>query len=144
MNGSYRDWRPASPLRPGVVHLRLPDVSVDLATAAGVFGAQQVDRGTLTLLRHAPAPAARTAVADLGAGYGPIAVTLARQEPLAGVWAVDVNERALDLVRANAAVSNVIAAAPAQVPYALRVDGLYSNPPIKIGKDALHDLLRDW
>jgi 16S rRNA G1207 methylase RsmC len=71
-----------------------------------------VDPGTLTLLRHAPRPAAGASVVDLGAGYGPIAVTLARREPLAGVWAVEVNERALALVRVNAAsagVSDVIA-----------------------------------
>ena len=40
---------------------------------------------------------------DLGCGYGPIALTLARRHPSATVWAVDVNERALELCRANAA-----------------------------------------
>jgi aminoglycoside phosphotransferase/precorrin-6B methylase 2 len=147
MNGSYWDAHPSSPLRPGVVHLRLPDVSVDLATAAGVFGATRVDRGTLALLRHAPAPGPCTSVVDLGAGYGPIAVTLALRQPRAGVWAVDVNERALDLARANAVaarLANMTAATPEQVPDALRFDGLYSNPPIKIGKDALHELLARW
>ncbi len=40
---------------------------------------------------------------DLGCGWGPIALTMALESPRATVWAVDVNERALDLVRANAA-----------------------------------------
>ncbi|GAA1177705.1 methyltransferase [Pseudonocardia alaniniphila] len=129
------------------MHLRLPDITAELATASGVFGAQRVDPGTLVLLRHTPRPAVHTSVVDLGAGYGPIAVTLGRRQPRAGVWAVDVNERALGLVRLNAAtlgVSNVIAAAPEQVPAALRFDGLFSNPPIKVGKEALHRFLLDW
>ncbi|WP_433292796.1 methyltransferase [Pseudonocardia sp. CA-142604] len=129
------------------MHLRLPDITAELATATGVFGAQRVDPGTLVLLRHAPRPAAHTSVVDLGAGYGPIAVTLARRQPRAGVWAVDINERALGLARLNAAtlgVSNVIAAAPEQVPAALRFDGLFSNPPIKVGKEALHRFLLEW
>ncbi len=120
---------------------------MDLATAAGVFGAARVDRGTVALLRHVPAPGPCTSVVDLGTGYGPIAVTLALRQPRAGVWAVDVNERALDLARANAVAArlvNMTAATPEQVPDALRFDGLYSNPPIKIGKDTLHELLSRW
>jgi 16S rRNA (guanine1207-N2)-methyltransferase len=130
-----------------MVQLRLPDLSAELVTASGVFAAQRVDRGTLALLRQAPAPAPCTSAVDLGAGYGPIAVTLARREPRAGVWAVDVNERALELVRVNAdrvGTANVIAAGPADLPPALRFDGLYSNPPIKIGRGELHELLERW
>ncbi|GAA5201471.1 hypothetical protein GCM10023322_81500 [Rugosimonospora acidiphila] len=128
-----------------MVDLRIDGESFALTTAAGVFGAQGVDRGTMTLLRHAPAPRPATGVVDLGAGYGPIAVTLGRRQPAAGVWAVEVNERALGLIRSNASrVPNVVAARPEEVPPALRFDGLYSNPPIKIGKDALHELLLDW
>src|SRR4051812_24264342 len=79
-------------MRRGVVHLQLPDIVTDLTTASGVFGAQRVDPGTLTLLRHVPRPAAHTSVVvDLSAGYGPIAVTLARRQPRAGVWAVEIN-----------------------------------------------------
>jgi hypothetical protein len=129
------------------VEFRIDGGPVRLATAAGVFGAQAVDRGTLTLLRHAPAPVPGAGVVDLGAGYGPIAVTLARRQPDAGVWAVEVNERALGLIRDNAgtlAAPNVVPARPEDVPAALRFDGLYSNPPIKIGKDALRALLLDW
>lgn len=147
VTGAYRDREPAGPARSGSVRLELPDVSVGLRTAPGVFGAQRVDRGTLVLLRQAPAPEAATAVVDLGAGYGPISVALARRQPDAGVWAVEVNERALELVRANVAgagLANVVAVAPEQVPGVLRFDGLYSNPPIKIGKDPLRELLRGW
>jgi 16S rRNA (guanine1207-N2)-methyltransferase len=84
---------------------------------------------------------------DLGCGYGPIAVTLARRSPAATVWAVDVNERALDLVRENAAalgLPNIRAATPSSVPPEVRFAAIWSNPPIRIGKQALHSLLLDW
>ena len=63
------------------------------------------------------------------------------------MWAVDVNEHARALVTENAAanaIDNVIVAAPDDVPAGLTFDAIYSNPPIRIGKDALHALLDRW
>lgn len=62
-------------------------------------------------------------------------------------FAVDVNQRALRLAAHNARVNNagnVVVTAPDVMPADLRLDGLYSNPPIKIGKTALRALLLDW
>ncbi len=90
---------------------------------------------------------ATDAVLDLGCGYGPIALTLARRAPEARVWAVDVNERALELVRENAAgaeAPNVIAVAPGEVPEDVGFAAIYSNPPVRVGKAALHELLLRW
>ena len=84
---------------------------------------------------------------DLGCGTGAIAVTMALRSPGLEVWAVDVNERARALCAANAAAAgavNVRVAAPDDVPAGLRVDVIWSNPPIRIGKDALHELLLAW
>jgi 16S rRNA G1207 methylase RsmC len=86
-------------------------------------------------------------ILDLGCGYGPIALTMAMRRKRARVWAVDVNERALDLVRENAqraGRSNVVASTPDDVPAEVRFAAIYSNPPIRIGKHALHDLLVRW
>jgi 16S rRNA G1207 methylase RsmC len=88
-------------------------------------------------------------LADVGCGYGPIAVTLAlRGGPGTVVWAVDVNERARHLCAANAAANGVghqvRVVAPADVPHDLVLDQLWSNPPIRIGKAPLHDLLGGW
>lgn len=118
-----------------------------MRTDRGVFSASRVDPGTVILLRATPPPPASGDLLDLGCGYGPIAVTLARRSPGATVWAVDVNERALDLVRENAAalgLPNVRAAAPSDVPPEVRFAAIWSNPPIRIGKEALHSLLLDW
>jgi 16S rRNA (guanine1207-N2)-methyltransferase len=143
----YFQARPEVPSQPRTVHLRLPDLELSLATDRGVFGSRAIDLGTMVLLREAPAPPARGEILDLGCGYGPIALTLARRAPSAHVWAVDVNERALELVRANAqtaGAANVTVAAPADVPEDLRFDAIYSNPPVRVGKEPLHSLLAEW
>jgi 16S rRNA (guanine1207-N2)-methyltransferase len=131
-----------------MIELALPDVHVDLVTDRGVFSPDRIDAGTKHLLLAATAPDedARDLV-DVGCGYGPVAVALALRAPSATVWAVDVNERARALCAENAAragCTNVRVIAPDAVPDDLRVDAIYSNPPIRIGKAALHDLLETW
>src|SRR5207248_9965149 len=84
---------------------------------------------------------------DHGAVSGPIAVVLAKLSPCARVWAVDVNERALELTQANAliaGVENITACRPDVVPSGLRFDAIYSNPPVRIGKEPLRELLGMW
>jgi 16S rRNA (guanine1207-N2)-methyltransferase len=145
--GHYFDRDPAAPSAPSAVTLALPDLTVRLATDRGVFSAGEVDAGTRYLLLEAPPPPATGTLLDLGCGYGPIAVALARRSPGATVWGVDVNRRALELCRANAAAAgaaNVVVAPPDEVPAGVRFDGLWSNPPVRIGKAALHDLLGRW
>ena len=145
--GHYFDEEPATASAPRTVRLDLPDRSLDLRTDRGVFAGSGVDPATKYLLLEAPAPPALGTFVDLGCGYGPIACTLAARAPEATVWAVDVNRRALDLCRANAAalgLANVRTATPDEVPDGIAVDRLWSNPPIRIGKPALHELLGTW
>jgi 16S rRNA (guanine1207-N2)-methyltransferase len=143
----YFDPRPAAASRPAEIELVLPDGSIRLHSDRGVFSSAQVDQGTIILLRHSPPPPPDGHLLDLGCGYGPIAITLARRSPAATVWAVDVNERALSLVVENVAalgLHNVRAVTPDEVPGDVSFAGIWSNPPIRIGKDALHDLLLRW
>ena len=145
--GHYFEPDPATASRPRTVRLDLPDRSLELRTDRGVFSAERVDPATKLLLLDAPEPPDAGTFVDLGCGYGPIACTLAARRPEATVWAVDVNRRALDLCRANAAslgLANVRVAAPEDVPDDLEVDLVWSNPPIRIGKAALHELLLGW
>lgn len=126
----------------------LPDLSVTLATDAGVFSGDAVDAGTKLLLLEAPPLPATGTFLDLGCGYGPMAITMARRSPGATVWAVDVNERALALTRVNSAAAGIgeriRTSLPEDVPADVRFDVIWSNPPIRIGKDALHSLLTTW
>jgi 16S rRNA G1207 methylase RsmC len=144
--GHYFDADPRVASHPGTVRLDLPDRSLTLATDRGVFSADRVDAGTKYLLLEAPSPPTSGSFVDLGCGYGPIACTLALRSPAATVWAVDVNERARLLCLANAAsngATNVRVVAP-EAWTGEPIDLLWSNPPIRIGKAALHDLLRTW
>src|SRR5690606_14095610 len=123
---------------------------LQVETARGVFSPGHVDLGTTVLLDTVGAPTAGN-VLDLGCGWGPIALTAAIRTPSARVYAVDVNERALDLVSRNAArvserieIAPIDALRPDAVDPSLRFDALRSNPPIRIGKAALHELLTQW
>jgi 16S rRNA G1207 methylase RsmC len=121
---------------------------VRLTTDRGVFAAEGIDPGTKLLLLEAPAPQGACTVLDLGCGYGPIAIAVALRAPRSVVWAVDPNERARALCAANAARAGVDARVkvcpPDAVPADVSFDIIYSNPPIRIGKGALHELLQQW
>jgi 16S rRNA G1207 methylase RsmC len=155
-NDHYFTAEPASPdeRRTRTVHLAGRDLTVE--TAGGVFSPDHLDSGTEVLLRTVPAPPAEGHLLDLGCGWGPIALSLALLAPRATVWAVDVNERALDLTRRNAervgaapgdlgaTGPGVHAAHPDDVPADVRFAAIWSNPPIRVGKPALHAMLRHW
>lgn len=117
-----------------------------MSTASGVFAREGLDKATDVLMRNSAPPSGGKTLLDLGCGWGPIACALASEDPLATVWATDTNERALDLTRANAHRLNaaVNVAPPDAVPADLLFDEIWSNPPIRIGKAALHELLLRW
>ena len=143
----YFEAQPAVASRPRALRLRLGELELELAADRGVFGFRGIDVGTMILLREAPPPPPSGELLDLGCGYGPIAVVLARRAPAAHVWAVDVNERAVELTRSNASAagaSNVTASRPEEVPADLQFDAIYSNPPVRVGKGPLHALLLEW
>lgn len=145
--GHYFDEDPGAPSMPRKVELWLPDMSLTLTTDRGVFGYDQIDAGSKLLLLKAPPPPLTGNLLDLGCGVGTIAVPLARRAPGATVWAVDVNSRARDLCASNAATNeagNVRVVAPEDVPDDVAFGCIWSNPPIRVGKKALHDMLLMW
>jgi 16S rRNA (guanine1207-N2)-methyltransferase len=146
-SGQYFDPEPIASSREHNVTLALPDGTLELSADRGVFSAGRIDPGTLALLRAVPAPAQEGDLLDLGCGYGPIALTLARRAPTAVVWALDVNRRALALTAANGerhGLANVRPVLAEDIPHEVRFAEIWSNPPIRIGKPALHDLLGRW
>lgn len=127
--------------------VRLAGRDVEVVTAGGIFSPDGVDRGTRVLLDEAPAPPAEGTFLDLGCGWGPLALTLALESPAATVHAVDVNARALDLARRNARAlgcTGVRVTRPEEVDPDVRFDLVWSNPPIRVGKQVLHEMLTTW
>jgi 16S rRNA G1207 methylase RsmC len=138
---------PQSPLRTSVRTLTLRGHEVTLETASGTFSPGGLDAGTEVLLKYAPATPETGAFLDIGCGWGPLTVALALEAPEASVFGVDVNDRALQVARDNAenlGLTNVSVAQPEGVPEALTFELIWSNPPIRVGKQALHDILATW
>lgn len=133
-----------------LVHAKIWDRDYEFHSAPGVFSAHQLDIGTRVLFRSATPPDdGATRLLDLGCGFGPIAIALASECENAQVDAVDVNDLALQLTTENARALGVDDRVRARRPDELlseepRYDEIWSNPPIRIGKQALHQLLLTW
>jgi 16S rRNA (guanine1207-N2)-methyltransferase len=143
----YFTAEPASAAERRQLRVILAGRELIVETAPGIFCPDRVDIGTAVLLRGLPKPAAEGNLLDLGCGWGPIALTLGLHSPAATIWAVDVNQRALALARDNAkalGVNDFHAVTPEEVPADIRFTTIWSNPPIRIGKAALHDMLLTW
>jgi 16S rRNA G1207 methylase RsmC len=144
----YFTAKPASPAERHVITVRVAGRDIEVETARGIFSPGRIDLGTQVLLRSVPdPPPAAENLLDLGCGWGPVALTLATAAPEACVWAVDVNERSLDLTRRNAArlsLDGVRVATPEEVPDDVTFDAIWSNPPIRVGKTVLHGMLETW
>ncbi len=122
--------------------------SLSLVSGSGVFSQGRPDIGTSVLLEDTDPPTGARRVLDLGCGYGLIGLAIATAVPSAVVTGVDVNERALLLARENALSLGVAdrftACLPDEVDPEASYDEIWSNPPIRIGKAALHQLLLRW
>lgn len=143
----YFSASPGGELKLRTITVTLAGRPVTVTTAGGVFSPERLDAGTGVLLGHTPAPPPGGNLLDLGCGWGPIALSLAMESPRATVWAVDVNERALDLLRRNTeslGITNVNACRPEDVPDGIGFTTIWSNPPIRVGKNELHDMLSHW
>ena len=143
MPDHYFDATPSTPDRRQDVTTRVWGRELTFTTSSGVFSHDGLDKATAVLLDGSTPPTGGT-VLDLGCGWGPIACALAGTG--ATVWATDVNERALELTALNAERLGVTVRAvlPDDVPADLQFDQIWSNPPIRIGKQALHELLLRW
>lgn len=145
----YFSERPDSPRRESTYQFLFDGESLTVTTDSGVFSSRGLDKGTAILLRHIALPEASLPdgdLVDLGCGAGPLTIALARHFRDRTVWAIDVNERARELTRRNAIANdctNVRVSGPEECD-ANAIAAIFSNPPIRIGKAALHEILATW
>lgn len=143
----YFSTDPLTPLKPKTIQIPIAGVLKQVTTASGTFSPQQLDFGTQVLIEQMPEAPESGNLLDLGCGWGPIALNLGILRSAATIWAVDVNSRSLELTAKNAkdlGISNIKTCLPEQVPGDLKFSGIWSNPPIRIGKKELHTLLLQW
>ncbi len=153
MSEHYFSESPSGDFHPREIEVNLAGHPRRLLTAGGVFSPEHLDRGTEVLLRtveqrdRSDGPEAHGPLLDLGCGWGPIALSAALHDPSRDVWAIDVNQRSRELTELNAerlGLDRLRVAAPEDVPSDLRFAAIHSNPPIRVGKEALHEMLRLW
>lgn len=150
MSEHYFSSAPSAKSRPRSLDVRLAGHDLTVTTDAGVFSPGRVDRGTEVLLDRLPdAPAGD--ILDMGCGWGPVSLHAGLSARDAGadcrIWALDVNERSLELTKKNAAEAGLDSIRPVtaeQIPDDVRFSAIWSNPPIRVGKQILHDLLLTW
>ncbi|HHU80011.1 MAG: class I SAM-dependent methyltransferase [Bacilli bacterium] len=117
---------------------------IDLTSDAGVFSKNTVDYGTNALLKSLVIAPHVKHILDVGCGYGPIGIAIAKDNPDALVDMIDVNERALELAKRNL-VHNNITNANVFLSYAFQnvtkmYDLIVTNPPIRAGKKVVHEI----
>ncbi len=143
----YFTSQPSAEFKPKELRVMLAGREATVQTSGGVFSPDHIDTGTKVLLRHLNLAPNFGNLLDVGCGWGPIALSLAIAYPETTVWAVDVNERSLELTRANAqrlGLNNIKVCHVDDVPADVRFESIWSNPPIRVGKDALHGILEHW
>lgn len=147
MTDHYFSATPSGEARRRRIDVQLAGQNVQVETAGSIFSPAELDRGTRVLLDTVPTPPPTGAFLDVGAGWGPIALSMGLLSPDAQITAIEVNARALELTAANAqrlGLQNITVVQPDDVPQDARFDLIWSNPPIRIGKAALHELLSRW
>jgi 16S rRNA G1207 methylase RsmC len=138
---------PEGPLVPREITVTLNGNKYTVLTAGGIFSPEHIDQGTQVLLTHLEKANPSGNFLDIGCGWGPIALALALHSPKAVIYAIDVNQRSLELTKLNAerlGISNIIVCKPEEVPHDIQFDEIWSNPPIRVGKVVLHEILTLW
>lgn len=111
-------------------------------TDSGVFSKKQIDYGSQVLLNTVSVEKGKSLL-DLGCGYGPIGISLAKAKGVQ-VTMVDINRRAIDLARKNAIENQAIVTIFQSNVYD-NVTGLFdyivTNPPIRAGKQVVNEMI---
>ena len=128
--------------------VNLLDNEITLHTRWGVFSPRSIDEGTMLLMKHIEVGVSDVCL-DLGCGYGPIGLALAKHCTKGEVHMVDKDFVAIELANNNAKLNNLSNAkayfsdAFLQVPNEVKFDQVISNLPAKVGREQLSIILYD-
>ncbi len=145
MSEHYFASNPAIESKLRSVEFTVQDTLFKLQASSGTFSATRLDAGTKALLGYLDDVSGD--VLDIGCGWGPIAISIAKLYPATKVWALDINQRSLELTRLNAKAANlgnVMAVTESEISADQTFNQIWSNPPIRVGKEVLHALMRTW
>ncbi len=143
----YFSEQPEGEFKTKEINIELFDTKYKVVTAGNVFSPDHIDQGTSVLLKHINEMEPNSTLLDIGCGWGPISLALALASPASTIYAIDVNQRSLELTRINAerlGVNNIIITTPEDLPTEIQFDGIWSNPPIRVGKVVLHEIMQSW
>lgn len=123
----------------------LRNQSLIFMTDAGVFSRGRIDFGTKLLIESFLIDSIQGSFLDLGCGYGPIGITLAKTYPDRKVVLTDINERAIALTKKNAVENNVTNVEILQSDGFSKLTNqkfaaIITNPPIRAGKKVIYSL----
>ncbi|WP_232525714.1 class I SAM-dependent methyltransferase [Actinomyces sp. zg-332] len=152
MNEHYFTANPSKDSNKKTISVKLNGQIYRLYTDSGVFSNTRLDLGTEVLLKKAPIPAETGTFLDAGCGWGPISLSLGLYSPEAEIYSVDVNERSVELTDLNAKTLGLENIHALEVQNALKYfsennikfDLIWSNPPIRVGKEAFHSFLKTY
>ncbi len=143
----YFSEQPQADAKTHPVEFELEGTTFRLTAASGTFSSTRLDPGTKVLLNESAFFPESGIVLDIGCGWGPISLAIATLRPNTSVLGLDVNARSLELAQSNAEslqLNNFKAVRADDIPKDLMLDGIWSNPPIRVGKSVLHGLMETW
>ncbi|MCQ2010633.1 class I SAM-dependent methyltransferase [Sporolactobacillus sp. STSJ-5] len=142
----YYSEHPHAESKPHALNATLRQHDLIFTTDAGVFSKNAIDFGSSLLIESFREPAVLGDFLDMGCGYGPIGIALAKAFSKRKVTMVDINERAVALAKKNAA-ENQVAPVVLQGSLFEHVSGefaaILTNPPIRAGKQVVHQIFKD-
>ncbi|QOR66759.1 class I SAM-dependent methyltransferase [Cytobacillus suaedae] len=149
MTEHYYTNKPSTASNPQNINFTLRGNVLQFKSDRGVFSKNEVDFGSRLLIETFQFPTIEGDLLDVGCGYGPIGLALAKDCSERNIEMIDVNERAIDLAKQNAAnneISNV-EIYKSDVFNAVNLEkkfaAILSNPPIRAGKKVVHQILED-
>lgn len=149
MSEHYYSQKPQVESKPRKWQFSLLGHSFTFETDAGVFSKSEVDFGSRVLIESFVMPEIDGIILDIGCGYGPIGLSMAKQFPNRTVYMVDVNERAIQLAKKNAEINGIQnvrilkSDGVSNVEEGLQVAAVLTNPPIRAGKDIVFKIYDD-